>query len=134
MSVKRKVVTKDKAFTASGFVKSYFLPALVTFLIPGFGLWFFHHVEQYYDRTIRESIVSQIQTDQKLTPERREKTLAYWEKVSVSKIMASNNPQSQKLQHNFSSRARTRYAIFRWMKRISLLCLTTGVCAFVAAG
>src|SRR5882672_6585427 len=103
------------SFTKAGFLKSYLLPVLITFLIPGFGLWFFNHVERYYDQEIRESIISQIHTDPQMTPDRREKAIKFYEKVSVSRIMASNKPEAQHLQEGFKN-VKTRYAIFRWMK------------------
>jgi Zn-dependent protease with chaperone function len=37
------------------------------------------------------------------------------------------------MQANFSN-VQTRYAIFRWMKRIAWVCLAAGACAFVVAG
>jgi Zn-dependent protease with chaperone function len=124
---------KEKPFTKAGFIKSCFLPLLITFLIPGFGLWFFKHVEGYYDNKIRTSLLSQIRTDREMTPEQREKATQFYQRARVSRIMASNKPEAKELQETFSS-VRTRYAIFRWMKRISALCLITGVAAFLAAG
>src|SRR5438045_7372320 len=49
---RRCSMTKKPAFTKLGFIKSYLLPALVTFLIPGFSYWFFNHVELHYDHRI----------------------------------------------------------------------------------
>jgi Zn-dependent protease with chaperone function len=128
-----KAKAKEKEFTKTGFVKTYFLPILVTFLIPGFGLWFFNHVERHYDQSLRESIISQIRTDREMTPEQQQKAMSFYERVRVSRIMASNKPEAKHLQDGFRN-VRTRYAIFRWMKRISTICLGAGVAAFLAAG
>jgi Zn-dependent protease with chaperone function len=129
------MATKPKRpeFTKAGFVKKSFLPLLIIFLIPGFGLWFFDHVERHFDRMIRDTILAQIQTDNRFTPEQREKATRFYQKVRVSRILASNKPEAKELQGSFGN-VSTRYAIFRWMKRISLLCLAAGVAAFVAAG
>ena len=122
-----------RGFTKLGFIKSYLLPALVTFLIPGFSLWFFRHVESYYDEQLREAIVSQIKADKELTDEKREMAIKFYQRVPVSKILASNKPEAKPLQDSFDH-VKTRYAIFRWMKRIALTCLVTAVGAFVVVG
>ena len=120
-------------FTKVGFIKAYLLPALVTFLIPGFGLWFFNHVESKYDREIREHLVSQIRADHNMSEAERDRALKFYQKISVSRVLASNNPKAKPLQENFSP-VRTRYAIFRWMKRTAAVCLIAGVGAFLAVG
>src|SRR6185295_14630964 len=102
-----------------GFIKSYLLPAFITFLIPGFALWFFDHVESFYDGHIRQSVISQIRADQRLTETQRKDAIKFYESVSVSRILASNNPESKPLQGNFEN-VQTRYAVFRWMKRVAL--------------
>src|SRR6267154_2296672 len=111
--------------TKMGFIKPYVFPILIMFLVPGFSLWFFSHVERHYDRHIRETLLSQIRTDNTLAAEQRDKALKFYEKLSVSKLLASNNPKTQRLQNSFQS-VSTRFAIFRWMKRIASLCLIAG--------
>src|SRR5262245_3806359 len=120
-------------FTKVGFMKACLLPALVIFFIPGFGFWFFDHVESYFDGKIRESLLSQIQQDKTLTPVERNKATQFYSSVSVSKILASNKPSAKRLQAGFYT-VQTRYAIFRWMKRISLVCLLSGLGALVGVG
>lgn len=120
-------------FSKIGFLKSYLLPILIMFLIPGFGLWFFHHVEQHHDEDIRESLIQQIKLDQTMTAEERARATKFYERVPVSKILASNKPGAKEMQEGFRS-VKTRYAIFRWMKRTAFLCLITSGGAFVAVG
>jgi Zn-dependent protease with chaperone function len=120
-------------FSQTGFIKSYVLPLLVIFLIPGFSLWFFNHVEAYYDRQIRESALTQIRNDNELTAEKRQKALQFFESVPLSKLLASNDPEVKKMQDSFSD-LQFRYATFRWMKRTALLCLGTALVALIAAG
>lgn len=124
---------KKPSFTKAGFLKPYVLPVLIMFLIPGFGLWFFNHVEKYYDKEIRETLLSQIKMDQKMSADERARATEFYERVSVSRILASNKPGVEEIQQNFSP-VKTRYAVFRWMKRTSAICLLTGVGAFVAVG
>src|SRR5262245_4311790 len=120
-------------FTKAGFLKAYLLPALITFLIPGFGLWFFNHVEGHYDSEIREELLSQIRSDRDMSEEQRQKALKFYEKISVSRVLASNNPKAKPLQESFQS-VHIRYSIFRWMKRTATICLAAGVGAFVVVG
>lgn len=120
-------------FSKIGFLKSYLLPILIMFVVPGFGLWFFNHVEKHFDQEIRESLVSRIRTDQTMTAEERKRATEFYERVSVSRILASNKPGAEEIQATFSP-VKTRYAIFRWMKRTAFLCLLTAGGAFVAVG
>ncbi len=118
-------------FTKAGFLKSYFLPALIIFLVPGFGLWFFDLVESSTDSRIRDGIITNIQADGKMTAEEREETLQFYQRVPVSRILASNKAEARPLQAHFSS-VKTEYAIFRWMKRVALACLITASGIFLA--
>jgi len=125
---------KNKSeFSKVGFLKSYLLPVLIMFAIPGFGLWFFDHVEKYYDHEIRESLISRIKADLNATETERQDAIKFYERVPVSKILASNKPEVAEVQAHFES-VKTRYATFRWMKRTGLICLLTAVGAFVAVG
>lgn len=126
-------MSKDRTFSKVGFVKSYVLPVLIIFLIPGFGLWFFDHVEGHYDREIGASLVAQVKADTKMTEENRKEAIEFYERVTVSRILASNHPEAKQMQAGFAP-VKTRYAVFRWMKRISLVCLLTGIGAFVLVG
>src|SRR5258706_1388932 len=126
-------MSSKPTFTRAGFAKSYVIPLLIVFLIPGFSLLFFGHVEADYDKHMRESILSQIQMDSRATEEQRAKAIKFYQTVPVSKILASNNAKNKRLQSSFSNLS-FRYGIFRWMKRIAAICLITGVAAFVASG
>lgn len=120
-------------FSKLGFLKTYLLPALITFIIPAFGLWFFNHVQSYYDTEILNSMIPQIQADQKLTEAQRERTINFYQSNPVFKILASNNPKAKPLQDSFQS-VSTRYTIFRWMIRIAFICLVAAVGALVLVG
>lgn len=121
------------AFTKAGFLKSYLLPALIMFLIPAGGLWFFNHVEAYYDNEICVTLVAKIKADQTMTEEERRETIEFYERVPVSKILASTKPGAAEIQAHFEP-VKTQYAIFRWMKRTAAICLVTGAGSFLAVG
>jgi len=110
-------MSSKSKFTKVGFIKSYLLPVLITFLIPGFALWFFDHVESYYDRHIRESVLSQIQADHRLTAEQHQKPPNSTKPYGFPEFSPQNDPEAKSLRDSFKN-VQTRYAIFRWMKRI----------------
>jgi Zn-dependent protease with chaperone function len=120
-------------FDRAGFVKAVLLSALLILLVPGFSLWFFHHVESDYDRRIREQIVGEIQADQSLSATARADSLAFYQKIRVSRILASNRPEARRLQEHFAP-VKERYAVFRWMQRIALVCLAAITLVSVAVG
>lgn len=124
---------KKPDLTQTGFIKSSLLPVLLMFVIPVFSLWFFNHVEDDFDTKIREMAISQIKSDLDLTAEQRANAIAFYERVPVSKILASNDPDHKKVQDIFSE-LQGRYATFRWMKRTALICILTAVGAMMAAG
>lgn len=123
----------DPSSSKTGFLKSYILPALIIFLMPAFGLWFFSHVENYYDGEFRDSLVSQVRTDAAMSEEDRKNTIEFYERVPISKILASNKSEVRDLQEQFASVSK-RYAVFRWMRRASAVSLISSVAVFLAVG
>jgi Zn-dependent protease with chaperone function len=124
---------KKPTFTKVGFLKSYVLPAVFIFLIPGFGLWFFNHVEKWHDSKFNEVILDEVRHDAKLTQEQKAKAFEFYNRVPVSRILASNKPEAKPLQAQFDD-VKTRYAIFRWMKRTAKVCLASALFALIAVG
>ncbi len=120
-------------FARAGFYKAILLSVLLILLVPGSGLWFFHHVESDYDRRAREQFIGEIQADQKLTAAQRAESLTFFRKLRVSRILSSNQPQDRRVQHYFAP-VKNQYAVFRWMQRIALACLVATVVVFVAVG
>jgi Zn-dependent protease with chaperone function len=126
-------MNNDK-FTTASFLRAYLLPVLVTFLIPAFGLWFFNHVEASFDVKYRDHILGKIQEDKELEPERRERAIAFYESTPHSEMMVSKDPEVREIVQSYRPETRNNFMTFRWMKRISLICLLSGAVAFVAAG
>ncbi|MDB6058608.1 MAG: hypothetical protein JWO95_2452, partial [Verrucomicrobiales bacterium] len=124
---------KQPTLTKVGFLKSYVLPAIFIFLIPGFGLWFFDHVEKWHDDHFRDRFVAQIKADGSLTAEDKQQEIDFYNRVPVSRILASNKPEAKPMQAQFSG-VSTRYATFRWMKRDAKICVASGLFALVAVG
>lgn len=119
----------------SGGTRKHLLPLLLTFVIPGFSLWFFRHAETKYDDQIRRNLLAEIHADPKLSPEERKAATGFYREIEVSRVMASNKPELADLQNMFEPVA-FRYATFRWARRVSLACLGSSVFAlfFVGAG
>ncbi len=113
--------------------KAVLLSVLLILLVPVFSLWFFHHVESDYDGHAREQFIGEIQAEQKLTAAQRAESLAFFQKLRVSKILASNQPQDRRVQHYFAA-LKNQYAVFRWMQRIALACLVATLIVSVAVG
>ena len=122
------------SFSKFGFVKSYVLPVLITFLIPVLGLLFYSYAERNYDSRARESILRDIETDSDLSAEEKRETKENLSKVRLSRILASSDPALVPLQKGVSSEAWRDYAIFRWMRRTAALCILIGILAAVAVG
>jgi Zn-dependent protease with chaperone function len=123
----------ENQFSKFAFMRSVFLPMLLIFLVPGVSFWFFNHVENNYDEMIFESIESEINSEAELSAEEKTEIIEGYRQVPVSKIMASWNPELKPLQDNFSELS-FRYLTFRWMKRISMLCLISSVLVLLFAG
>jgi Zn-dependent protease with chaperone function len=118
-----------------GGIKNHVLPLLLTFVIPGFALWFFTHAESKIDDEIRRSLVAEVDASTNLSPEERKAASEFYRTIEVSRVMASSDPSLIELQNMFEP-TKLRYANFRWGKRISLACLGSSIFAlvFVAAG
>lgn len=116
-----------------GFLKEHVLPLFFIFLIPGFSLWFFGHAENHFDGEIRDAVFAKIQSDRTLSAEEQAQAKDFWANVRVSKIMASNRPEAAELQSMFEP-SQFRYAVFRWCKRTSLVCIGSALFTFVFVG
>ena len=126
-------MSPTERFTRLGFIKSYLLPALVLFLIPSFGLWFFSHVEASLDAKAKDYMLELIRADSKMSEAEKKEALEFYEQIPVSRILASNGAETQELRDLFAP-SQTRYAVLRWMKRASAACILSGLAAFAAVG
>ena len=115
------------------FFKQHVLPVLFVFLIPGFSAWFFNYAEQRTDRSVLESLDQDVRADSTLSADKQERIIDFYRAHPPSQIMAASDERSVRLQKSFES-LRTRYAIFRWMKRIAWTCLGTIALTFVIVG
>lgn len=120
-------------FSRIGFAKTYVLPVLLILLVPGFSLWFFNSAVSRHDREILESVEKGLNADGKLSGEQRGQLLDLFRKVPISRLLMLEVPELAPIQKNFEKVSGT-YAVFRWMIRISWICLITAVAAFALGG
>lgn len=123
--------TESKQFTKASFSKAFILPALLLFVIPLFSWWFFHHVQADYDAQFLAAVERSIKKDTEATEAQRAKLLEYFQRVPVSQIVTSSDPKKRSL---VSENMRFRLAVFRWMIRISVFSVVSGIAVFVVAG
>src|SRR5581483_11478406 len=121
--------TARQDFTKVSFAKTFVLPALLVFLVPVGGLLFFLHAQSRFDAQAREGVLKQIQADPKLTAEQRAKATAFFTEVPFSTLMTNEKFASQ-----IDSGTRFDFATFRWMIRLSLLAIISGVLVFALTG
>jgi hypothetical protein len=115
------------------FAKRHLLPFFAVFLIPGFSLWFFKHIERDYDAKILASVSKQVLKDNSLSPEERREVISQWESRPVSQLLATEDQGNARLRAQFSDMS-TPYSIFRWNRVIAWVCLITVLVALVMVG
>jgi len=117
----------------SSFFTAHVLPVLFVFLIPGFAAWFFGYAEGRLDREILSQVQTSVRASTKFTEAEKRRALEFYERVPISRIMASTKPEAAGMQSAFAP-AEARYAMFRWMKRIAWGCLATILATCVIVG
>ncbi len=126
------IMQKSKdSFSNYGFMKTYFLTALLVLLIPVFSYWFFHYAQDRYDRESLSSIVQSLQNEKNISDQERSKAITFFQNNPLSKILVADNPKHAALKASLSASAKFNYAVFRWMIIISLLCIYMSVGVFV---
>jgi Zn-dependent protease with chaperone function len=126
--------TQAVGFSRSGFVRSYVIPAFWVFLIPACSLGVFRHIQAGFDRDIAADVVGTIQRDRSMPAEERAAATAYVRQVPLSTRFASPDPQFAELSKAFPSRTHFAYFTFRWMIRLSLVCIISSIVVLVIAG
>ncbi|MCA9092558.1 MAG: M48 family metalloprotease [Planctomycetaceae bacterium] len=119
----------QKGFSHLGFTKTFILPALLIFLVPGLTLAFFLHAQNKFDTQFREEILNEIRADNTHTPEEREKVIKLFTEQPFSRLIL--NEDFAKLA---SPEGRFNYFTFRWMIRLSILSIVAGILVIGFAG
>jgi len=119
----------EPALSKMGFIKTFVLPCFFTFLIPIVGLCFFLHAQGRFDAEAREAILRQVRQDPKLSPEERQKAVAFFTAVPFSRLIRDDEFAQQ-----VDATARFNYATFRWMIRLSALSILASVGVFALVG
>jgi Zn-dependent protease with chaperone function len=130
-SIERATAMSDspRKFTRLSFVKTFLLPALVSFLVPACALLFFVHAQSRFNTQAREDVLGQIRSDASLSPEDRENAIAYFNEHPFSELVKNEN-----FAAGIDSEARFHYATFRWMIRLSALSIALGLAVFALVG
>jgi Zn-dependent protease with chaperone function len=115
-------------FSKIGFVKTVVVPAVLIFLVPVISLSFFRHAEHRFDAEARESVVAGLRADARLSPDQREKAIAFFSAHPFSELMADD-----KFAATLDGTTRLHYATFRWLVRLSVFSIASGAAVFVLA-
>lgn len=111
------------------FLTTFALPALLIFLVPVLSFFFFRHAQGRFDEQMRESILKQIQADQRLSAEERARAIAFFNEVPFSQLLGNKEVAAA-----LPSDTRFHYATFRWMILLSAGSVLAGVAVFLVAG
>jgi Zn-dependent protease with chaperone function len=111
------------------FLTAFLLPSLLIFLVPVLSFFFFRHAQGRFDDDFRESILKQVSTDPKLTPEDRARAVAFFTEVPFSELL-----ENEQFAARVSADTRFYYATFRWMIYIAAGSILAGAAVFLLAG
>lgn len=113
-------------FSRLGFAKTFFLPALLIFLIPTISLILFIYIQGAYDREGRDAALQQIRADQSLTAEQRANAEELFSNVPFSQLITIPGNEDM-----VSPQAAFDYTTFRWAIRFSLFSIIGGIVVIV---
>ncbi|MCA9016080.1 MAG: M48 family metallopeptidase [Planctomycetaceae bacterium] len=109
-------------FSKIGFAKTFFLPALLIFLIPIVSFILFIYIQGAYDREARDAALRQIRADKSLTAEQRANVEELFSNVPFSRMITVPGNEDM-----VSSQAAFDYATFRWAIRLSFYSIVGGI-------
>ena len=116
-------------FTRISFIRTFVVPALLVFLIPGLAFAFFRYVQGRYDAMALESILKEINNDPNLSPEDRSKAIVFFKEHPFSELVRQpDNPMKAEGQTAWD------FATFHWMLQISWWCILSGLALIVLVG
>ncbi|NOZ40199.1 MAG: M48 family metalloprotease [Planctomycetes bacterium] len=116
-------------FSSLGFVKTFVLPALLLFLVPVLALLFFLHARSTFDADAREAMLLQVREDESITEQERAETIEVIERVPFSEMLLS-----PEFAATIDSDIRFYYANFRWMIRLAVWSIVSGIVVLLLAG
>lgn len=106
-----------RAFTRTGFIRSYVVPALLLFAIPVIGYPFAVHARNNWDATFLESVTKAVQKDPEVTPALAQEILAFYRQSPASVLCAQDRTR---LPPEFAEQACGDYAQLEWIRQASL--------------
>ena len=116
-------------FSKVGFVKTFVLPGVLIFLVPILSLLFFLHAQSRFNAEARESLIKDVRASAKITAEKREKAIAFFNEHPFSELI-----RNEAIAAGVDSTTRFHYAMFRWMIVVSELSIAGGVAVYALAG
>lgn len=119
----------SEPFSKFQFTKSILLPAFLIFLVPSISLAFFLHAQSTYDARARESFIEGLNQDQNLTAEQRAEGTRFIEENPFSQLITQ-----PEFANRVDSRVAFEYFAFRWLIRLSFICLVSGLAVLVFGG
>ena len=108
-------------FSKLGFAKTFVFPGLMVFLIPALALAFFLHAQDQFNKEARESIIKDIKANANLSPEDKERGIAFFTEHPFSELI-KNKDFAADVDDGMVV---FNYATFRWMIRLSASCWST---------
>jgi len=116
-------------FSKTSFVRHLVMPALLVFLLPVAGLFFFQYCTHYVDDLTAKRLIADVNGDQTLSNEDKAGWIRLFRTVPVSELIElPQSPLQLPLELLFD------YATFRWMIRASWICIISGIATFVFVG
>lgn len=112
-----------------GFIRQFVLPALLVFLVPTIGLFFFLHAQSRYDAQLREAIVAQIREDPEMPAEEKSAAILFFEETPASTLLADPD-----FAASLDPQFRFEYLVFRWLIRLAAASIVASVAVFAIAG
>jgi Zn-dependent protease with chaperone function len=116
-------------FTRLGFAKTFLLPALLVFLVPVLSLLFFRHAQNRFNADARDAVLAQIRGDQQMSSEEKEKATAIFDQHPFSELLLK-----EEFAAGVKSETRLHFGVFRWMIRLSIFSIASGLAVFLLAG
>ena len=123
------MTSPQNQLTKLGFAKTFVRPALLIFLIPALSLAFFLHAQSLFNQRAAETILQQIRADKSLSEDERARAIEYFTNVPFSEQILNKDFAQQ-----VDSNVRFEFATFRWMIRLSLLSIISGLAVFIVGG
>lgn len=118
--------------TPASIVKGMILPVLFLFALPAFSAWFSGYASDDYDEQFRAAMLGGIRADASLDPAERAGLEAFYGRLSVAEVCASETPEFAGMRTQLGDGC-DDFAQFRLARTVSYLTLALGFLALFIA-